>query len=308
MRLGRLIWGLLIVLFGILLLGTNLGWWDMSVWNRLVDLWPLILIILGIGIVFQDNNPVGLILILIVVLFGISYAANYRNIRNRIIRHTTAESVANSNFSVNLDPAVNSANIKVDFGAGNIRIDKTSDTTKLYTGSLISGRNLKTKTDVTNGIANVDFSEDFGNFSFFHFDNSTNKTGERAFNLSLTDQIPLTLDINTGASSLDLNLSSLKVTSLDVNAGASSGDIRIGSDEDKVDMTLDAGASKTTIYIPNGYAISVKSNSAMMTNNFSDIGLSKSGDTYQSSDFSSSQKQITMTVSAGASTININRY
>lgn len=84
MKFGRLFWGLILLFVGVILLGVNFGWWDSSVWLRVVDLWPLFFVVIGIGIIFGNNSPIGFILLLLMVTFSIAYVSNYKNLRNRI--------------------------------------------------------------------------------------------------------------------------------------------------------------------------------------------------------------------------------
>ncbi len=42
-----IIWGILIILLGILFLSRNLGWTDLNIWNIATTYWPLILIFIG---------------------------------------------------------------------------------------------------------------------------------------------------------------------------------------------------------------------------------------------------------------------
>jgi predicted membrane protein len=53
------IWGLLIILFGFILLMDSLGFIDFNFWHLLGKLWPLALIIIGLIIIFERKKRVG---------------------------------------------------------------------------------------------------------------------------------------------------------------------------------------------------------------------------------------------------------
>ncbi|MCK4889746.1 MAG: hypothetical protein KAS97_07430 [Candidatus Aminicenantes bacterium] len=42
-----IIWGILIILLGILFLSRNLGWTNLNIWDIATTYWPLILIFIG---------------------------------------------------------------------------------------------------------------------------------------------------------------------------------------------------------------------------------------------------------------------
>jgi hypothetical protein len=301
MKFGRLIWGIIILLIGVAFLGINFGWWDNSIWNSIFDLWPLILVIIGISIIFGENNHVGLLLLLIIAIAGILYVSDYKNVRKRIGIEKN-ESLVSQNFSTDLPMATKNAQVAINFGAGNITINSNREANKLYTGSFLSPFNLKTTASQSDDIYKVSFSENTPNFNFF---NSRNR---HEFVLNLNESINYELKIDSGASKLNLNLGSLKINKIDLNTGASAGEIKIGKNVERVDVSIGTGASKTAIFIPRDYAISVESDSALVSNNYDKIGLKKDGKIWKSENFSTNTKQVIIKISAGASTINIEQY
>ena len=50
MTAGRVIWGLIVLVLGVLLLAANFGWIDRGFVLSLWQLWPLILVLIGIGL------------------------------------------------------------------------------------------------------------------------------------------------------------------------------------------------------------------------------------------------------------------
>lgn len=66
MSAGRVILGFLIAFLGVLFLGTNLGWWDITLWYSLWILWPIVLIAAGIGLLFRS----GVVTLLTLLVLG----------------------------------------------------------------------------------------------------------------------------------------------------------------------------------------------------------------------------------------------
>ncbi len=66
----RFLVGLLILIVGVVFLGQNMGWWSQTVWQQFTFLWPLVLIILGLGIIARNSLVFLLITFGLVVLGG----------------------------------------------------------------------------------------------------------------------------------------------------------------------------------------------------------------------------------------------
>jgi hypothetical protein len=302
MKFGRLLWGVILLSIGIVLLGINLEWWDSTVWNSLFDLWPILIILLGIRVIFGGNNIITSIFLIIAVLLGILYISNYRDLRTKIEDQQEEKiETTEKTFSNDLSENIKSTKVNIELGAANINISGSSNN-KLFEGSFSSSTNIKTKSTISDGVSIINISEDIKDFDI------SKQKEKRNFNIYLNKNLPTELKISSGASKYDLDLSSIKITTLEVNAGASNGQIKIGKEIEKVKVKIDAGASKTTILIPSEFSILVNSDSALIKDNFEEIGLKKDGDTFKSENFTNNTKQIEIKLSAGASTINIERY
>ncbi len=307
MKYSRLFWGLLVIMFGVIILGLNLGFWTNDVWSSLLELWPLLLVLIGINLIFGENNPIALILLSLVIIFGILYTVDYRGVREKVMpesirQENNNKSVKKQNFSYDIPSNLKDANYKINIGAADIKIGADTEN-KLYQGFFNSFNNLNTHVNVSNGSARITLEDK--NFSF-HI--NSDKDFQRELNLKLNREVPSDLDINTGASNLDLDLSDLKIKNLSIDAGASKQEVKLGSNENKINAKISAGVSKVVISVPKDFALKVTSDTALSSTNFSELGLSQNGKTYTSENFDNSPKQLILNVSSGASTININRY
>jgi len=50
---SNLIWGLILVIVGLVFLADNLGWADISLWRLIRDWWPLLVIWAGIDMLIK---------------------------------------------------------------------------------------------------------------------------------------------------------------------------------------------------------------------------------------------------------------
>ena len=97
------------------------------------------------------------------------------------------------------------------------------------------------------------------------------KIGElkNVWNLTLTDEIPLDLRVNSGASDTNLDLKGLNIKELDVNAGV--GDITIdlgGKWNESFDASLALGVGQSTIILPNDVGVKIESSKGIGTADF----------------------------------------
>ena len=97
------------------------------------------------------------------------------------------------------------------------------------------------------------------------------KIGElkNVWNLTLTDEIPLDLRVNSGASDTNLDLKGLNLKELDVNAGV--GDITIdlgGQWNESFDAALALGVGHSTIILPNDVGVKIESSKGIGTADF----------------------------------------
>ncbi len=61
--------GLIIVIIGVTYLGINFGWWSASAWNNVVQLWPLLLVILGLRLLLRGAMALLFVLVGLILLF-----------------------------------------------------------------------------------------------------------------------------------------------------------------------------------------------------------------------------------------------
>lgn len=97
------------------------------------------------------------------------------------------------------------------------------------------------------------------------------KIGEmkNEWNLSLTDDIPIDLRVNSGASDTNLDLKGLNLKELDVNAGV--GDITIdlsGKWVESFDASLALGVGQSTIILPKDVGVKIDSSKGIGTADF----------------------------------------
>ena len=133
MKTKNIIWGLILVLIGILFILKNLGIIYFS-WYSLWRLWPMLLVLIGVTILpVKDGVKVVLIIIVLVAtaIFLISYPdfnwkdkRSINNSREKIDKNEPLE--IDQRIFEAYDSTINEANLQFDAAAGNFRIDQST--------------------------------------------------------------------------------------------------------------------------------------------------------------------------------------
>ncbi|HOX41090.1 MAG TPA: DUF5668 domain-containing protein [bacterium] len=304
MRFGRIFWGLLLVLIGVLFLGSNMNWWSLNVFALLADFWPVLLVIIGTRIVFGEESPIPLIVLILAMAGIIAVAASPGLLKNSAFKQYSADIRENEEANQNTSFALNNAseaNYDINIGAINFSIVSTDNADKLYEATFNSPTSLITDNSVKNGKANISVREEINRRWY-------RQVGERTLEMKLNPNIPSKLKIDSGASKFDFDLREIKVTTLDFNSGATSGKITLGSKENNVETTINAGASNFAIELPKDFGIQIISESALTSLDYPGITLEKEGNTYKSPGYDSSAKKLKLNVRAGATKVTLRQY
>lgn len=293
----RWFWGALIIFVGVVILGVNLGWWALANIGNLWQLWPLILIVIGVSIIFRHFR-FGWIVTLVIFILALMFAlAMLGPINSNVIRSNNIE-IKTSDFSEDLPTNVTSADIKIKTGASDVHLGSSS--AKLIEGTLKSAQNPNLSIDIADQKANVVF--DLSNPTRFL------SWTKNSLDVRLTDKVPVLLSIDAGASSLSLDCSNLNLNGATFKTGAASLDLKLG-EKIKNDATIDidSGASSITIAVPKNLGVKVVAKSGVSSKNFNGFDKIDSNN-YQTPDYQNAQNKITIMINAGASSMEINRY
>jgi hypothetical protein len=174
-------------------------------------------------------------------------------------------SVENGNVTIEKDKA-KELQLELNLGAGELNVEKGAD--EWVEGSIDYNED-KLKPEVSyklkgdKGIGVIE-QENTGILDKI-------KSGDlkNIWNLTLTDEIPLNLVVNSGASDTNLDLKGLNLKDLDVNAGV--GDITIdlsGKWETSFEAALALGVGQSTIILPEDVGVKIESSKGIGTADF----------------------------------------
>lgn len=301
MTIGRFLWGLAIVFVGLVFLLVNFGVLSPAIWGEIWRLWPLIIIIAGISVISNSLTRVGQVILsvlsVLIVIAGLVWILSPN--RKAFDNQQTFNTTTNTQYIDEDLQEGKSSVVNIKTGAADLNISKSTD--KLISGIIEGNFPVDLSRNNSNGTETVTLSSNVKRGMLF-------SRLKNRWDLSLNNSIPTKLEINTGAVDGHLDLADINLTELNVKSGASSYDITLGEKADRLTSEINIGASSVSIHLPKSVGLKVLSQTGASSNNFSNQGLSKTDNTYKSENYDQATKKIDLTFSAGASSIDLDRF
>lgn len=287
-----LFWGLVLVLFGGLALLFNTGLLQPEQLSRVLALWPLLLIVVGLQIVLARLLPRNAAALGVSVIAFLLVAGSVGYVVSAPPAHQ-----AHSDFAA-ADSGSDAATLRVELGSADVHVEGGSSTG-----------------------AGIDYNTGFGAPPTLTWDGHT-----RTFEISHSgalgffapaspDRVDVTLDrshpwkieFDIGASSATLQLRDLRLTALTVNGGADTLDLTLGTPSGRVPVSISGGATKTTLSRAGGAAIQVTSNGGAnsLTVDGRDVGSGLGTSSWRSENYPAADA-FDVSISGGANRVSIN--
>ena len=303
-----------LVILGILLLLSNLGFLPPIAWRSFGLLWPVLLVVLGLELIATGRISWAGVLGAVLALFVLAMAAGALGFRAGTLdrgRFTTA--VGERRLEQTPDTA-RAADIQISHGAGRLNVT-TGARDGLLVEAVASGADadrLQRTYGVRDGVGYLRLSaegRDFGGL-FRGGDD------QRQLDVRLARGIPVQrLQLDGGASELGVDLGDLMVQRLQLNTGASNGRLRLPS-RGSVAAEVNAGASNLVIEVPTGVAARIQSSGGLAGFTVDEQrfpptgvgggipGLAVDRD-YRSADFDANQNRVDLQISAGLAHVEV---
>jgi hypothetical protein len=239
-------WPGVLILVGIFALLVELNVISADRLYRLEDLWPLILIVIGLELVTRRALhgaavDVAAVLILLIAAGG------------AVVYVAAGPAIPGGGHTLDLSGQIgtlNAATLEVDVGAATTTVEADSSLgPDLYRAHLeYSGPKPSVTFDASTGALRVSQQ---GNFVIFGNSRLT-------LDLHISPSVTWSINVNSGAATDTYNLSGVPVGSIQVNTGASREDITLGPPTGIVPITIDGGALTVRVHRPAGTEASAR--------------------------------------------------
>lgn len=264
MRRSGLLWGIVLLLVGTLLLLSNLGIVTVNLWSAVL---AVALIVFGGGLLWD-------------VLIG-------------------SDSSEGELVTIPLGDILG-ARIRVQHGAGRLRIDGSASPGMLLEGTFGSGLDYG-KRRLGN---EVELKLSPGGFPALLAPWNWGSEGV-GWAFGLNPEIPITLRIETGASEARLNLRELRVTDLRLETGASSAEVILPARAGHSRARIQAGAAAITIRVPEDVAARIRFQGALTSLDVDQQRFPRSGDVYRSPNYEEAEHRVDLEAEAGLGSLAV---
>ena len=292
-RRGIPVFPIILVVIGAILLLQNLGkvswglWWD--IWR----LWPLLVIAVGINLIFSRRWPLASSLLIATVLIGgMAFGA--------LFRVAPDETVYRHSISQDLE-GVERFEVSLAFGAGDLHIGSQDAGSSSLVQGILETRGREAGSVITRAGGNVRLEASMSEQEGFTW--LPGRSGAD-WELFLSQDPEIILDIEGGAASMVLDLSRLRVSRLDIGTGAASVQVTMPS-RGIVDARINAGVASIDIMIPDGVAARITTESGLSSVDVDTTRFPKVGEANVSPGYDQAENRVSLHFSGGLSSVNV---
>ena len=200
-------------------------------------------------------------------------------------------------------PAEGASSAKITFahGAGRLLLSGGADSGEVISGTAHGGVSVNTSHSGDSLSAKLSMNGS----DFFIGVLPWNWSGGRGWDLRLNPDMPLELQIESGASEARLNLKDLQVRELNIETGASSTDVTLPANAGMTHVNVESGASSVNIKVPDGVAARIETEAIAVGIDIDNQRFPKSNGVYTSPGYAEAQNKVDIRVSMGAGSIKV---
>lgn len=244
---GGLVGPILLIGLGLVLLAQNLGWVGADLWWNLLRMWPLILIAIGIDLLIPRRSALGtlLALVLVVAVFVGGFWLSGISLQPAPPAETESVSVPALNVS--------GARIRIQPPAASLHVHALPGSQALVEGSVPRSRTGKVQADWSTSGSVADVEITAGGL----FVGPLVGDGTEAWRLGLSPEVPLHLEISSGAGIVEANLTGLQIEGLEVSLGLGRSVITLPAGGN-FRGSVSGAVGQTVVIIPEGAAVRVR--------------------------------------------------
>lgn len=293
-RYRSFFWPAVLILIGVFALLVNAGLLPVERLNRLIDLWPLILVVIGLELIARRavQGIQGAIAAALIVLLALGGAVAYVALGPTVVGGT--HSLDTSDTIGDLDQVA----LSVDVGAARMTVSGSDALgPNLYRAHIeYSGPAPEVRLD--RSLKTLVISQP-GDTGFF-------QSREFALTLQISTRVHWTIGLKSGAATATFNLARVQVSAMELDTGASQDDITLGPPTGYVAIIVNGGALTVHLRRPRGTAATVSVQGGAIS--LSADGQQMHGignETWTSSDFGHGDSGYKIGVSGGACTVTI---
>jgi hypothetical protein len=301
---GRYVFPLLLVAVGIILLLNNLGVIPWTIWIALGQLWPVVLILLGVELLLGRRSAwlgTAIAAVVIVAAFVVALVLTFTQ------SPSGASAVLFQQQTANLPLAgATSGQVVLRFPAGILNVGaQPAGGADLVdaTASLPPGMQLSQQAQLSGGVQKATLTVD-GSSKTWPFGSPF---GQNGLNLTaqLAPAVPLTLQADVGAGQSTFDLTNLVVREFTLNNGAGQVTIKFPTAAGQSTADIHSGAGQVTLEVPPGVGASIHYSGGLANVQIQSDRFPAVSGGYETADFASAQNRVDITLNVGVGEVDV---
>jgi LiaF transmembrane domain len=309
-RNRAILWALLLIGIGVFLLLRNAGvipqdveGWPLlivaiGVWLLLEHLWfrsggfvwPLVLIVVGAALFLQNIDALrneDVVLPIVVIAVGVGLLLSV------VLGRGASDG---ESASVPLEGASEAA-VRIDHGAGRLRVTSMLGGEHLLEGRFVGG--VRTRVNRTGDRLDVALRSAPGAWS-----RGAGRGEGLAWDVSINRQVPVSLDLNTGASDSDLDLADLRLSELALSTGASRTVLNLPA-SGQYRIRIEGGAANLRVRVPTNVAASIESRSGLASVDVDERRFPRTEGGWRSPDYETAERRAEIRLGVAGASVQI---
>jgi Domain of unknown function (DUF5668) len=293
-RYRSFFWPVVLILIGVVALLVDLNVISADRLYRLADLWPLILVVIGLELIARRAlkgaavDVAGALILLIAAGGVVAYVSVGPSIPGGTHTFDASDTVDN----------LTTAALHLDVGAATTTVEGDASLgADLYRAHIeYSGPKPSVTLDKTTGDLRISQQGGFFLLGNRHF----------VLDLRINPSVTWSITLNSGAASDTFNLTSVTVGSIELNTGASREDISLGPPTGMVPISINGGAITVRVHRPKGTEVSVQvSGGAVSLTGDGKQAQGIGSKSWQSAGYDGTSDAYTIAVNGGACTVTV---
>ena len=296
-RRGAGPWPIILILIGVVLLGSNLGWFrlNLSAVLNLLNYWPVVLVAVGLNLLTRGRYVTP-------IVFGAIALALVLWSADGNLQRLTGAAAPGQTVTVrhDLEGAV-AARVTMELGVGQVRIDGGAPLGALVTGTIqtAAGEQIEQAYGRENGTALLELR------SLDRYRTVTTGINElRRWELSLTREVPLALRVNAGVGENRLDLRAVQLVDVSFRGGVGESQLQLPAGG--YTGSVDVGVGATTVRLPPDAAARVTLTTGLGRATVQGEWR-RDGDVYTTPGFEDAAQRIELRVSGGVGALTVDR-
>lgn len=295
-RRPRLLWPLLLVGLGVMLLLQNFNLLPPGTWQALTQLWPVLLILIGLDMLVGRRSWGGAVLVLLLGALLVAAALTWAALR------ANAQPSGEPQAIIQTVGEARESEVNLDFGVGELNVFALTDSAYLMEGRLQHGpgESLKQSYSVEDGVGTLTLDQ-VQNTILLPF--LAGPGARTHWEVRLTDDMPLSLGVDTGVGEAALDLSGLQLKALNLDTGVGKTTV-IFPDSGTIRATISTGVGEVILAIPEDLPARLTVDSGLTTVNFPSR-FARNGEVYTTAEFTTNGNYLDLELDTGVGSVTI---